>query len=168
MNLAMCGDVQKEEITEAIFGLWALKAPGPNGFPCIFYQTWGTIKKDLMEMVMNFLERALRINKTNSILIPKQTTPSQVNHFRPISLYNFSYKVISKIMTNRLKKILPKIIHEMQFAFVNGSLIHDNIVFAHEAFHVMKRKRKRVESVMALKISLEKAYDKVDWECFDF
>ena len=67
------------------------------------------------------------INHTFITLIPKVKSPRKVSEFQPISLYNFIYKIISKVITNRLKKILPSIISETQSAFIPGRIISDNV-----------------------------------------
>ena len=101
-------------------------------------------------------------NRTNIALIPKMDNPSSVNHFRPISLTNFKYKIISKILSNRLKPFLHKIVSRMQSAFLRGRSIHDNIILAHEVFHSMKQKRGN-GGLMALKLDMEKAFDSIEW-----
>lgn len=77
-------------------------------------------------------------NHTNIVLIPKIDNPSLINHFRPISLTNFNYNIISKILSNRFKPLLRKIVSPMQSTFLKGRSIHDNTVLAHELFHSMK------------------------------
>jgi hypothetical protein len=85
-----------------------------------------------------------------------------VTQFRPINLTNFSYKIISKILANRLKPLLHKIIYPNQSAFLQGRSIQDNFVLAHELFHTMKQKRGR-GGLMALKLDMEKAFDRMEW-----
>jgi hypothetical protein len=68
---------------------------------------------------------------TNIALIPKVNNPSRVNQFRPISLTNFNYKIISKILSNRLKPLLHKIVSPLQSAFFRGRSIHDNTILGH-------------------------------------
>ncbi|KAF7154379.1 hypothetical protein RHSIM_Rhsim01G0155500 [Rhododendron simsii] len=105
-----------------------------------------------------------KLNHTNIVLIPKVPHPESLSQFRPISLCNFSVKIISKVLANRLKKFLNGIITPYQSAFVPGRQIQDNILVAHEAFHFLKRKRRGKESFAAIKLDLSKAYDRVQWD----
>lgn len=100
------------------------KATGPDGIPGSFNQkSWDTIKVDLLKVVQSFFNSShmpKKWNETSIVLIPKVKVPETIPHFRPISLINFSYKVISKIMVNRLKPIVNDIISLAQSAFVTG------------------------------------------------
>jgi hypothetical protein len=78
------------------------------------------------------------INATNIVLIPKTKSPLKMTEFWPISLYNVLYKLIAKVLTNRLKHILLHIISKNQSAFVPGHLITDNVLVAFETLHHMK------------------------------
>ena len=102
------------------------------------------------------------INQTFIALIPKTDNPTSINHYRPISLCNTIYKIISKILANRLKPILPKLINPFQGAFVEGRSIQDNTLIAHKIFHAF-HKQKGKKGLMALKLDIEKAYDKLNW-----
>jgi hypothetical protein len=88
--------------------------------------------------------------------------PIKVTQFRPISLANFIYKVISKILANRLKPLLHKIISSNQSAFLKGRSIHDNSILAHEIFHSMKKKKGN-GGLIAIKLDMEKAFDRMEW-----
>jgi hypothetical protein len=88
--------------------------------------------------------------------------PSLMTHFRPISLTNFNYKIISKILLNRLKPLLHKIVSPTQSTFLKGRSIHDNTILAHEVFHFMKQKRGN-GGVKDLKLNMEKASDSMKW-----
>lgn len=96
-------------------------------------------------------------------LIPKVKYPESMKDLRPISLCNVLYKLISKVLANGLKIILPKIIAPNQSAFVPGRLITDNILLAYEVTQYMRNKRHGAVGVAALKLDMSKAYDKVEW-----
>lgn len=112
------------------------------------------------DAISNYMLKEL--NRTFITLIPKRDNPESVNRCRPISLCNISYKIISKILINRLKIVLPKIISPLQDAFVQGRDIHDNILVAHELLSSFSR-RKNKQEPMAIKLDMEKAYDRLDW-----
>lgn len=103
------------------------------------------------------------MNKTFIVLIPKCKNPSSPKDFRPISLFNMIMKIVTKTIANRLKALLPAVIDEEQSAFVKGRLITDNTLIAMECFHWMKKKKKGKKGVMALKLDMSKAYDRIEW-----
>ncbi|MCI00018.1 LINE-1 reverse transcriptase like, partial [Trifolium medium] len=98
-------------------------------------------------------------------LIPKKDNPANLNDFRPISLVGSIYKVLSKVLANRMKKFLPKLIDETQSAFVQGRQILDGVLIANEVIDEAKRKKR---DVLLFKVDFEKAYDSVDWDFLDF
>ena len=104
-----------------------------------------------------------RLNQTNICLIPKTDMPTSITEFRPISLCNVGYKIISKILSSRLKGILPQIISETQSAFVAGRLITDNILVAQEMFHALRMNQSCKGKFVAIKTDMSKAYDRVEW-----
>ena len=101
------------------------------------------------------------INHTLIALISKVHNPKQTNHFRPISLHNTIYKIISKITVHRMHTILERIIQPTQSAMVSHRSIHDNVLVAHKIlnkFHFLKGKR----GYVALKLDMEKTHDRVE------
>lgn len=102
------------------------------------------------------------MNHSFITLIPKLSNPQTPTDFLPISLSNTIYKLISKILANKLKPILNRLISPNQSAFLPGRQITDNIIVSHELIHSMKTSKKK-KGFLALKIDLSKAFDRVEW-----
>ena len=120
---------------------------------------------DVTSIVLNALNSGVVHESLNSTFIspiPKIKNPKKVSDFRPISLCNVIYKLISKVLVNRLKLVLPNIVSHSQSAFLLGRLIMDNVLVAFETLHYLKRKTKGKLGFMALKPDMSKAYDRVE------
>lgn len=156
-----------EEVDQALAYMHPLKSPGPNGFGASFYeQHWRVVGNEVRHAVLDFLNNGIFdpvINSTYIALIPKLSAASLVSDFRPISLCNVLYKLIAKVLANRLKQVLPSVISEQQSAFVPGRLITDNVFVAYEALHTMNTRMKGRKGFMAVKLYMSKAYDQVEW-----
>ena len=139
--------VTDEEIVWAVHQLNPHKSSGPDGIPAFFYQEfWSLVRQDVLNYVHAFFHSGTplkSLNQTYLTLIPKINSLEEVNHFRPISRRNVSYKIISKIMVSRLKPYMDRLITPFQNAFVQGRNITDNILIAHEIFDILKRKKGR-------------------------
>ena len=103
------------------------------------------------------------INHTFIALIPKTNSPTQTSHYRPISLCSTIYKIILKILVNRLRLLLDRIISPFYSAFVPGRFIHDNILVTHEIMHKFKNFKTKT-AWTAIKLDIEKAYERVEWD----
>jgi hypothetical protein len=97
-------------------------------------------------------------------LILKKKSPEKMSDYWPISLCNVLYKIISKVIANRLKTVLSIIISDSQSAFVPGRLITNNVAMAFEILHKMKAKCKGKQGEMAVKLDMSKAYDHIEWQ----
>ena len=104
-----------------------------------------------------------KMNYTHIVLIPKINEPKHVADFRPISLANVVSRIVSKVLANRLKQILPNVISKSQSAFVPNQLITDNTTVAFEILHKMQNKRTGKKGQMAIKLDISKAYNHVEW-----
>ncbi|XP_060970043.1 uncharacterized protein LOC115713657 [Cannabis sativa] len=166
-NDSLLQQVTPEEIKKALFQMHPDKSPGPDGMTPGFYQKyWDVVGVDVISQVVDFFETCsfpAALNQTNIVLIPKKKHVTTMSDLTPISLCNVAYKVVSKVLANRLKIVLPNVISENQSAFISGRLISDNIMVAFEVMHYLKRKRKEKTGFMALKLDLSKAYDRIEW-----
>lgn len=101
--------VSLDETRRALFSMNNYKSPGPDGFHPFFYKSqWNIIGKSIHKLVLDCFSNPRHIgniNQTLITLIPKCVDPSKVNHLRPIALCNVSYKIISKVISQRLKVI---------------------------------------------------------------
>ncbi|XP_057733751.1 uncharacterized protein LOC130948905 [Arachis stenosperma] len=163
---SLTAPVTLEEVKSAIFSMHSFKAPGPDGFQALFFKEyWEIVGFDVWTMVRHAfsgLDMDPRMMETLVVLIPKVENPISMKDFRPISLCNVVYKVITKVLVNRLCPHLKEIIGPLQGGFIPGRGTPDNIIVAQEVLHFMK-KTKSKKGTLAFKIDLEKAYDRVDW-----
>ncbi|CAJ2636477.1 unnamed protein product [Trifolium pratense] len=156
------------EFKDAVFSMEADKCPGPDGFnPGFYHNFWDLCGNEIFEAGCSWLECGAfppSLNSTNIALIPKGDSQASMKDWRPISLCNVLYKIVAKVLANRLKPILEKCISENQSAFVPGRSILDNATAAIEIIHYMKSKTKGKKGEVALKLDISKAYDRIDWE----
>lgn len=146
--------------------LETLKAPGVDGLHAGFFRYfWADVKGSVCREVMGVFELKLvpsLLNETMISLIPKCPNPKNFNNYRPISLCNTIYKVITKIIVGRIRSLLDKVASPNQTTFVLGRRGLDNFIIAQELIHSLDHKRGKV-SLMAIKVDLAKAYDCLEW-----
>lgn len=158
--------VLEEKIKKVLFAMAGVKSPGPDGYTCEFYKSaWEVIGKDLVVAVQSFFDTGFLpkgINSTILALIPKKQQAIYMKDHRPISGCNVLYKLISKILANRLKTILPKFISHNQSAFVKGRVLMENVLMM--ASELVKSYHKSTVSPRcAVKIDIPKTFDSVQW-----
>jgi hypothetical protein len=154
----------EEEVTNVVKGFNGEKAPGPDGFPLSFFQhCWNILKADIMAVFHEFhmhgqFEKSL--NATFIALIPKKHDAMEIKDYKPISLVGSVYKIIAKVLANRMRLVLGKVISDSQNAFVKGRQILDSVLIANECLD--SRLKSDIPSILC-KLDLEKAYDHVNW-----
>uniref|UniRef100_A0A2N9IGZ4 Reverse transcriptase domain-containing protein n=1 Tax=Fagus sylvatica TaxID=28930 RepID=A0A2N9IGZ4_FAGSY len=165
-NAQLCLTPTPNEIKEAVFNMQSLKSPGPDGLLPLFYKKyWHIVGHTVIKAVQNFFTSGKLLKQMNFsfiVLIPKIQNPSAINHFRPISLCNTTYKIISKLLVDRLRGVLPDLISPAQSTFIPGRWIAENQLIVQEILHSFKI-RKVKGGFVAMKLDLQKAYDRVNW-----
>ena len=160
------GGASEEEIKAALWSLKPFKAPRLDGLHAGFFQNfWHIVGNSVIEEVQKiFVDRRVpeALNSTHLALIPKIQGPETLENYRLINLCNTVYKVVTKIIVARLWPYLDKLISPMQTAFVPGHKGINNVIIAQEVIHSLGKK-KGMTGYKALKIDLEKAYDKLEW-----
>ena len=158
----------EEEISRAIFQLDKDKASGPDGFTvAVFQNCWEVIKEDLVRVFAEFHRSGIINQSTNAsfiVLLPKKSMSRRISDFKPISLITSLYKIIAKVLAERLRGVLHETIHSTQGAFVQGRQILDAVLIANE---IVNERRRSGEKGVVFKIDFEKAYDHVSWGFLD-
>lgn len=162
------GDLQSpfcmEEVQAAVFQLANNKASGPDGLPSEFLKTyWLELKSEIFRLMLLFFHNDLNLNQYNEaniVMIPKTDMPKTTSDFRPISVINLIPKLITKILSNRLRAKLPDLISSSQTAFIRGRQISENFVATRETLHHIMHEGK---PAIFIKIDFKKAFDSIEW-----
>jgi hypothetical protein len=163
-GLRIVDPVTISEVLSTLKGFAASKSPGPDGWTVEFFLAFFYLLGPKLLAVVE--ESRLKgkvsgaLNATFLALIPKSDKPNTFEGFRPISLCNLTYKIITKIIAARIKSSLSTGISKEQFGFLEGRQITDAIGVAQEALHSIKIKNNKA---LVLKLDMMKAYDRVDW-----
>jgi hypothetical protein len=122
------------------------KAPGPDGFPVEFYQVfWEVIKDDLLALFSEFHREELNLFSLNFgiiTLIPKVPDATKIQQYRPICVLNVSFKIFTKVGTNRLSRVAQKVVSPTQTAFLPGRNIMEGVVILHETIHELHTRKR--------------------------
>lgn len=161
----LMAEITETEIKRVVFAMAADKSPGPDGYTSKFFKAaWTVIGKEFVLAIQSFFDYGFLpkgINSTILALIPKKEEVKQMKDYRPISCCNVLYKVISKILAKRLKKILPGFISPTQSAFVKDRLVMENVLLASEL--VKNYHKDSVSARCSMQIDISKAFDSVQW-----
>ena len=151
------------EIDAAVADLPIDKAPGPDGFNGLFIKIcWPIIKFDFYRLCDEFWEGAVNLQSINDAfitLIPKISSPVGPNDYRPISLLNSSFKLLTKLLANRLQKKILDIVHANQYGFLKSRTIQDCVAWAYEYIHQVKQTGR---PAVILKLDFAKAFDTIE------
>lgn len=155
------------ETRSALFSMGNFKSPGPDGYhPMFFKSQWETVGPSIFQFVQLVFADPSNIqvvNQTNISLIPIKEEPSKITEFRSIALCNVIYKVVTKIIANRLRPTLCYMVSQQQSSFTPCRSTVDNILLLQETIHSMSL-MKGQKGFMVLKLHLDKAYDRLEWD----
>ena len=153
-----------DEVREAIYGLNAKGAPGPDGIPVFFYKNcWALVGPNIIALMEEFHTITCRMGQINQAyitLLPKTSGAERVGDFRPIFLSNSIYLIIAKVLTNRLRGLLGTLISPLQSAFVPGRQMSDSVVVAEE---IIADWRRSGSARFIWMVDFAKTYDSLDW-----
>ena len=153
-----------EEVKAEVWDCDNFKCLSPDDISFGFIKNiWDILKDDLMRFLHEFHRNgrlAKGINNTFIALIPKVDSPQRLNDLRPISLVGSLYKILAKVLANRLRMVIGSVILDSQSAFIKGRQILDGSLVANE---IVDEARRRKKELLLFKVDFEKAYDSIDW-----
>ncbi|GJT75705.1 putative RNA-directed DNA polymerase, eukaryota, reverse transcriptase zinc-binding domain protein [Tanacetum coccineum] len=158
----------REEIKQVVWDCGGDRAPGPDGFTFKFFTFfWDLIENDVVRFVHEFFRTNFfpkGCNFSFIALIPKVSNAKAVSDFRPISLIGCQYKIIGKLLANRLSTVIGDCVNPVQSAFIKGRNILDGPLILNE---VLAWHRQRKKELMVFKVDFEKAFDSLRWDFLD-
>ncbi|WOL04215.1 hypothetical protein Cni_G12936 [Canna indica] len=161
----LCIQISVEEVWNAMVGFGRGKSPGVDGYIVEFYiQHWEHMKCAVIKEVNSVFKNNIMPagwNNTKLVMIPKHEKSRKIQEFRPIAVCNTIYKIVAKIIANRIRSVLDKIISKEQMAFVPKRHIQDNVLVVTKMVNSFY-KSKASKPYILLKLDLEKTYDRVE------
>ncbi|KAK2663529.1 hypothetical protein Ddye_002103 [Dipteronia dyeriana] len=161
-------DFSLEEVWLAVSSCDENKALEPDGFNLNFIkENWKVIKDDFMCFMVDFYHNGVvvkELNQTFTALIPKCVKPEVMKDVRPISLVCSMYKILAKVLANRLKRVIGSVVGEHQMAFVQDRQLLDSFVVTDEIIHHWKKSK---DGGLVVKLDFEKSYDSLDHNFLD-
>ncbi|XP_019435941.1 PREDICTED: uncharacterized protein LOC109342405 [Lupinus angustifolius] len=164
-NLFLTKLPSSEEIKQAVISMSGDSSPGPDGFEgCFYQQCWDIVHLDVCNSVKQFFSQGWLLSNINAnyvVLIPKTKGADKIKDFRPIAMANFQFKIITKVLADRLASISPKIISTQQRGFMYDRKIQDCIWLASEAINLLDYKT--FGGNIAIKLDIKKVFDTLYW-----
>jgi hypothetical protein len=164
-NLLLTRPFSMEGICGVISEMKLNTAPGPDGFPVLFFKKcWGLLKflvKGILDDLLHETGSIGRINYGVLSLIPKVQGATSLKQYRPIAVLNVIFRAVTKVFAARLAPVALSVINPCQIGFIKGRQIYDGVVVIEEVLHDLRVKK---ASGIILKLDFEKAHDRVDWE----
>ncbi|CAJ2628008.1 unnamed protein product [Trifolium pratense] len=168
-NFFLLAPFSTDEVRDVVWSCDGNKCPGPDGFNFNFLKAcWDILKDDIMNFLHEFHRYATlpkAITASFLTLLPKKDHPQALSNYRPICLVGCLYKIVSKVLAARLKKVLGNLISECQSAFLPNRQILDGVLVVNKLIDLAKRRK---DNCLLLKVDFERAYDTVNWSFLEY
>jgi len=168
-NEKLSDKFREEEILEAVNQCAGTRSPSPDGFNFQFIKhNWDILGGDFIKAIHYFHETGYIPKGCNAsfiVLVPKRDISSNLGDYRPISLVGYVYKILAKILANRIKEVLHNVTDKNQSTFLRGRGLLDNVLTANETVDFLRKEKSKG---VIVKVDFEKAYDSVEWDFLEY